>query len=144
MRKKQHNTSVLCTRDTSGQSAARVPPGLAERPTYFPMRCCGKRSADHQSWELSFSSCGCIRSCDTASDVKGEEKAAFSARHKHRDIIRPLILISSQKYSHIQATDSVPPSLYLLSGFLTLLRNRVCISLPHSHLRQGTFNAVCL
>lgn len=44
-------------------------------------------------------------------------------------------------YNQIQATDRVPPSLSLLSAFLTLLSSRVCISLPHIHLRQGTFHA---
>lgn len=118
-----------------------------KHPTYFPRQCCGKRGADHQSWQLSLPSCGCTHSCDTASDVKGEEKAAFSARHKHRDIIPPLILISFHRYSHITRSkppDRVPPSLSLLSGFLTLLRNGVCASLPHIHLRWGTFCAACL
>lgn len=114
MMEKQQNTSVPCTGETWGQRAAGVPAGSAEHPTYFPTWCCrGKQRADHQSWQFSFSSCGCTRSCDTASDVKGEEKAAFSSRCKHRDIIPPLILISFHKYSHITRSKTLIGSLLL-------------------------------
>lgn len=84
----------------------------AERPTYFPMWCWGKRSVDHQSLKFSFSSCGYIHICDTASDVKWEEKAAFSTRCKHRDIC-PLILISVHKYSFITRYKPLRSSLLL-------------------------------
>lgn len=83
----------------------------AEQPTYFPMWCWGKRGVDHQRRKFSFSSCGYVRSCDTEGDVK-RGKTAFSARCTHRDIIRPLILISLHKYSYV--TRSKPLMLSLL------------------------------